>query len=87
MAKSTKTSKKQPWEQLTAAEQKKVAAEVVKKTKPEAEEPATRKMVRIGDAEHAMAKKAAVLLELGLQEYIEQLIREDVARRFPNIAK
>ncbi len=79
--------RKQPWEHLSAAEQKKVAAGAVKAIKPEVDagEPDKRKMVRISEREHGMAKKAAALSNLGLQEYIETLIRDDVARRFPAI--
>jgi len=80
--------KKNPWEHLPADEIKKVATVATKKTTtaPDDASAAKRKMVRISPEVHRMAKKAAVLSGVGLQEYMENLIRADVAARFPEAA-
>ena len=78
------SKRKQPWEQLSKSETKKAAEKATGKTTSTGKSP-KRKMLRVGDDEHALAKKAAALMEIGLQEYIEQLIRDDVARRFPEL--
>lgn len=43
-----------------------------------------RKMLRIGEKEHAMVKKASAWLEMGMQEYLEVLIQESFKNIFPD---
>ena len=84
--------KKQPWEMMNKTQQQKAAREAAEKAKEQ--QPATggqggekRKMVRIGEDEHAMLKKAAAWLEMGMQEYLEMLVRNSYEALFPDDRK
>jgi len=80
-------AKKNPWEHLPAGEAKKVAMAATKKAAnaPESTRDTKRKMVRISPEAHALAKKAAVLSGTNMEQYLEYIIRADIAARFPNI--
>lgn len=84
--------KKQPWEMMNKTQQQKAARAAAEKSK---EQPPTtggqggekRKMVRIGEDEHAMLKKAAAWLEMGMQEYLEMLVRNSYEALFTDDKK
>ena len=76
--------KKQPWEHMGKQEQQKAAKEAAKavKEEPGAGGDEKRKMVRISEDEHAMLKKAAAWLEMGMQEYLDMLVRNSYEELF-----
>lgn len=80
--------KKQPWEILSAEQQKQAASKAtakVRKDAPGGDE--VRKMLRIGEVEHLLAKTVATMQGETMQGYVERLIREDAQRNYPDMFK
>jgi hypothetical protein len=83
--------KKNPWEGLDDAD--KPAKDSIKKTgskqesNPPGKDGKPRKMIRVESDFHAMAKKAAPLLDMTMEDYIGQLIEADFKEQFPELFK
>ena len=82
-------AKKQPWEQLSNKQQKEAAKKATEKIKGggDPKDKLVRKMIRVSDECHAMAKAVAGVAGLTLQDYLEQLVMEDAKNNYPEVFK
>lgn len=82
-------AKKQPWEQLSDKQRKEATKKAVEKIKGggDPEDKTVRKMIRVSEECHAMAKAVAGVAGLTLQDYLEQLVMEDAKTNYPEVFK
>ena len=81
-------AKKQPWQQLSSKQQKEAALKATKQVKePTEKQEEKRKMIRVSEQCHAMAKAVAAVAGMAMQDYIEQVVMEDAKQRFPGVHK
>lgn len=81
-------AKKQPWQQLSSKQQKEAAQKATKQVKETTEkQEEKRKMIRVSEQCHAMAKAVAGVAGMAMQDYLEEVIMEDAKNRFPDVFK
>lgn len=70
---------------MTSDKLSEVAKKASEPIKAKADKTEKRKMFRFGEKAHALAKTVAALENKSIQEYIDDLVTEDVKKRHPDL--